>query len=226
MRHLPCTPVYPSKPERVNTVRVTKFKVFLSFIHPTPSECCIQVAPCHIMRYWELNTNILSTFSGLSLSDGIYVFPKFCLRLFSTIDILQNFPIKLFDSTWCYFDLVGISFNVMYYFNQIIDRLTHCNCVIIVIIDGEGNKAYFKVQLLVPCRPVLLEPFKVLLGAIRCDTMRNELWDRSATASLNIIPCVVLNFSWLILRYSVEGWIVHLCLYYLLVLFWLRLPLQ
>ena len=37
------------------------------------------------------------------------------------------------------------------------------------------------VWLLVPCQPVLLEPFEVLYGLIQCDRMQNELWGSSAT---------------------------------------------
>ena len=52
------------------------------------------------------------------------------------------------------------------------------------------------VWLLLPCCLVLLDPFEVLSGAIRCDKMQNELWGGSATESLNIISCGELNLSW------------------------------
>ena len=71
--------------------------VFLSFTHPTSSYCFIPVDPCHIMIYRELNPDILSSFSGFSLSDSIYVFPKFYLGVLSTLDIIQNFQVRLFD---------------------------------------------------------------------------------------------------------------------------------
>ena len=131
-RHLSCNPAYPYKHERVNAVRVTKFKVFLSFIHPTASPCCVPVVPCHVMRYRDLNPHILSTFSRLSLSDNIYIFPNFYLGVFSSLYILQKLQVRLFAFTWCYFDLSGISFNTMYYFHRRIDRLAHCNFVVII----------------------------------------------------------------------------------------------
>ena len=134
--HLLCTQAYPYKPKRVITFLVKKFKVFLSFFNPPSSECCIIFVPCHIMRYWELNPNILSTFSGLSLSDGICVLQNFCLRLFPTLDILQKFQVRLFAFTWWYFDPVGISFNVMYYFHQRINLLTNYDCVVVIICNG------------------------------------------------------------------------------------------
>ena len=101
--HLSCTPAQPSKPKRVNTVWVTKFKVFLSFIHPTASDCCITVIPCHIMRYWELNPNILSDFSGFSLSDIIYIFPNLCLRIFLALIYFITSRLELFAFPWCHF---------------------------------------------------------------------------------------------------------------------------
>ena len=88
------------------------------------------------MSYVEFNTEILSTFSRFYLSDNIYLFTNFFLGIFSTLDILQNFQIRLFTFLWCYFDLVRISFNVMYYFNQRIDRLTHCDYIVIALCYG------------------------------------------------------------------------------------------
>ena len=146
------------------------------------------------MSYWELNANILSTFSGLSLLYGIYVFTNFCLGVFSTLDILQNLQVRLFAFLWWYFDLVGIYFNVMYYFHQCIDPLTHRDCIVTILRDGYGNKVYFKVWLLVPCRTVLLETFEVLSGEMWCDKMRKKLWGGSATASLNRIFLCSVEF--------------------------------
>ena len=54
----------------------------------------------------------------------------------------------------------------------------------------------FWVRLLLLCQPVLLDPFNVLSGAIQYDKMRNELWIRSVTASLNIISYGVLTLYW------------------------------
>ena len=50
----------------------------------------------------------------------------------------------------------------------------------------------FKVRLLVPCWPVLLETSEVISGVIRCDKMRGGIFGGSATASLNrILLCSV-----------------------------------
>ena len=124
--HLPSTTAYPHKPKRVNIVRITGLKVFLFFFHPTASEGCIPIVPCHIMSYWEFNPSILCAFSGLFFSDGIYVFTNFCLGVFPTLDITQKFHIMLIAFMRCYFDFVGISFNNMDYFNQWIDHLPIC----------------------------------------------------------------------------------------------------
>ena len=159
------------------------------------SECWIPVIPCRIMSYRELNPNIFFTLSVLYLSDGTYVSPKFCLRVFPILDIPHNFHVRLFAFPWWYFELVGIYVNSMYYFNQRVGRLTHCYWFVVILCYVYSNKAYFKVRLLVPCQTVLLDPFGVLLGMMRFDKMRNELWGRSATEYLNIISCVVLTLS-------------------------------
>ena len=52
-----------------------------------------------------------------------------------------------------------------------------------------------KVRLLVPCRPVLLEPFEVLSGVMRCDKMWNKLWVRTSTVSLNSIFFCSVDFT-------------------------------
>ena len=49
------------------------------------------------------------------------------------------------------------------------------------------TRHFFRVRLLVPHRPVLLEPFEVLYGTIQCNRMRNELLGGSTTESLNRI---------------------------------------
>ena len=49
------------------------------------------------MSYWNLNPNIFSTFSILSLSDSIYIFHNFCIGVFFTLYIPQNFQFGLFS---------------------------------------------------------------------------------------------------------------------------------
>ena len=72
--------------------------------------------------------------------------------------------------------------------------------LLLFAIDGVTRNILI-VRLLLPCRPVLLESFEVISGAIWCDGTRNKLWGGSATASLNII------FLW-----SVDFFLVKLAL--------------
>ena len=58
-----------------------------------------------------------------------------------------------------------------------------------------------KIWLLVTCRPILLDLFEVLSGAIWCDNMKNELWGESANVSLNIIFLCRVDFLFVGLRY-------------------------
>ena len=44
-----------------------------------------------------------------------------------------------------------------------------------------------RIWLLVTYNPILSQPFEVLSDTIQCDIMRNKLWGRSKTASLNSI---------------------------------------
>ena len=73
----------------------------------------------------------------------------------------------------------------MYYFHQRIDRLSHFYCVVILFSMDRVTRHLLSVPLIVPCLPVLLDPFKVLSDAILCDRMRNKHWGGSSTASLN-----------------------------------------
>ena len=50
-----------------------------------------------------------------------------------------------------------------------------------------ATRHILRVRLLVTRLPVPLDPFEVLYNMMQCDGMRNELWDGSTTASLNII---------------------------------------
>ena len=50
----------------------------------------------------------------------------------------------------------------------------------------------FRLRLLVPCQPLLLDSFEVISGTIQFDNIWNKLWDGNATESLNrIILCSV-----------------------------------
>ena len=118
--------------------------VFLYFIHPESYWCCIPVFACHVMIYGKLNPDMLSSFYALSLSDGIYVFTNFCLGVFSTLDVFKDLLVRLFCFSWKYFYLVGIYFNAMYYFHPHIDCLTHCDCGVIILCNGYGNKESFE----------------------------------------------------------------------------------
>ena len=51
-----------------------------------------------------------------------------------------------------------------------------------------------RVRLILPCQPVLLEPFKVLPGAMRCDKMQKKLLGRSTNEISSY--CRVLNLFW------------------------------
>ena len=83
----------------------------------------------------------------------------------------------------------------------------------------------FSVWLLVPCRPVLLEPLEVLSGVVWRDRMHNKLWGGSATASLNKVFLCSVNFFLVGLELLTWGWIVWLYLYQFSVLFRILLPL-
>ena len=161
------------------------------------SYCFIPVVPYHIIRYGELNPYILYTFSGFSLSDGIYMYlPTSALGYFP--------PLIYFRTFWlgCLL-LHGAILTLLKYPSMIcitfISALTALPTEIALLSFFAMNRVtrhLLSVRLLVPCRPVLLDPFKLLSGEIRCDRMRNELWGRSATESLNIISCGVLTLSW------------------------------
>ena len=112
------------------------------------------------MSYREFDPNVLSFY------DGIYVFLNFCLWVFSTLDVLHSFQVRLFAFTWRYFDLVKISFNAMYYFHQRISCLNHCDCIVIVDRDGYGNKAYFECAV---TSTLLTVNIRYVQGNIRCD---------------------------------------------------------
>ena len=50
----------------------------------------------------------------------------------------------------------------------------------------------FRLRLLVPCQPLLLDSFEVISGTIQFDNIWNKLWDGNATEYLNrIILCSV-----------------------------------
>ena len=54
----------------------------------------------------------------------------------------------------------------------------------------------FKLQVLVPFQPLVLDPFEVLSGAIWCDNMLKEVCGRNSTASLNRILLWSVDFVW------------------------------
>ena len=62
-------------------------------------------------------------------------FPTSASGYFPFFMFFRNSNLGCLIFPWSYFDLAGISFNSMYYFHQRIDRLTHCNFVVIVIFD-------------------------------------------------------------------------------------------
>ena len=194
--HLPCTMVYPSEPSRVNTVWITKFKAFLSFFVQRPLNVVYQSS--HVMSWaterWIL-TYCLPSLYCPSLAAYTY-FPTFTSGYFPPLmyfrtsrlgyllfhgDFLilleyPSIPCTIFIST---FTTLPTAISLLSFFAM--DRVT---------------RQIFSVWLLVPCRPVLLDPIKVLTGAIWCDRVRNKLWGGSATASLNIISCRVLTLCW------------------------------
>ena len=70
-----------------------------------------------------------------------------------------------------------------------------------------------RLQLLLPCQTVLLEPFKVLSGEMWYDKTRNKLWGGSTNASLNRTFLWIIDFflvSLALLNWRVDFLAVYL----------------
>ena len=135
------------------------------------------------MIYGDLKPKIFYTFSVFPSLTSYMYFPTSASGYFLT---LMYFITPRLGSLNFHGDILTLLASTSISCITLISALTSLTTEIALLLFFEMDRVIrhiLSVWLLVPCRPVLLEPFEVLSGVIWCDSMRNELWFRSATAS-------------------------------------------
>ena len=175
------------KPNLVNTIRVTTFKVLLSFFRPSACEGCIPVVPCHIVIYPELNPNILSEFSIFSSLMSNTHFPTSASGYFHPLIyvIMSRWVCLIFHA-----DILTLLASPSIPWITFINALNYLTTVIALLLLFAMDRVTMhclRVRVLSSRQPVISDLFETLSGEMCWGILWNKLRGRSTTASLTSI---------------------------------------